>query len=128
MLSRGGVLDGLELWAASLAMSTAFNIVTESTVWSTRINGVEEDNVWICLTSHEIGQLCLLNKSSDELDNLSFMGAAAPPATSSHKKGGRPLMVIPEHIALLDSDREDMDTEDLYTTDQIAYVPTLGLG
>ena len=45
LLSRGGVSDGLELWAASLVMSAAINIVIESTVWSTGINGVEEDNV-----------------------------------------------------------------------------------
>ncbi len=118
----------MELSAASLAMSTAFNIVTESTVWSTGINGVEEDNVWICLTSRETGQLCLLHKSPEELDDLSSIGTTAPSAAFSHKKGVWPLMVIPEHVALPDSDREDTDIEDLYTADQVVYVPKLGSG
>ncbi len=104
LLSSGGVLDGLELWAASLTMSTAFNIVIESTVWSTGINGIEEDNVWICLTSCETGQLCLLYKSPDEPDDLSSLGAATPSAAFGCKKGSWPLTVILEHVALLDSD------------------------
>ncbi len=70
----------------------------------------------------------MLHRSQDELDDLSSLGAAAPLAAFSCKKGSQPLMVILEHIALLDSDREDTDTEDLYTADQVAYVPKLGSG
>ncbi len=127
-LEGGGGSDGLELWVASLAMSKPVNVVMESTVWSTGMAGVEEENIWICLTSHDSGQLCVLHISSQE-DDLSSMGAAASPLWSKpHAKGGRPLMAIPKHVDLPDSDCEDTDTEDLYTAEQVAHALLLGSG
>ncbi len=77
-LQGGRGSDGLELWAASLAISQPINVVTESMVWSTGMAKVEEENIWICLTSHDSGQLCVLHISSHE-DDMSSVGAAVLP-------------------------------------------------
>ena len=103
-------------------------MVTESMVWSMGMAGVEEENIWICLTSRDSGQLCVLHISSHE-DDLSCVGAAALPLRlRPYVKGGRPLTAIPKYVEFPDSDREDTDTEDLFTAKRVTHALQLGSG
>ncbi len=86
-LASGSSSDGLELWIASVAMSRLLNVVLESVVWSTAVDGIEEFP-WICLTSYDKGVLCQFQLNAEEVDDLSALGAVAPPLHSKSEQGG----------------------------------------
>ena len=77
ILEQGYESDGLEVWIASVALGQPLNVIFESTVWSTAINGFDHAYPLLLLTSHATAVLCEEEKVAD--DDLSHLGAAAPP-------------------------------------------------
>ncbi len=73
ILGGNGSSDGLEIWAASIAMNQPVNVVMSDMIWSTTPEGLDFTYPTILLTSYEHGMLCTLEEPEQD------RGAAAPP-------------------------------------------------
>ena len=118
--------DGLEVWAASLAFRQPINIIFGDTVWSISVEGFDYSHPSLFATAVLFEEI--LNE-----DNLSQLGAAAPPPvadSSAPRPGwsGHPITLIPEYPAQLDSDHMDTDPDKLLTAEAIVHPPILHAG
>ncbi len=116
ILEQGHDSDGLEVWIASVALGQPLNMIFESTVWSTEVDGFDHAYPLLLLTSHATAVLCMEEKVMDKSD-LSHLGAAAQPLSSmlcpAIAQKGRPLASVPEYPRVADSDHSDTDLEEM---------------
>ena len=67
--------DGLEAWAASIALGQPINVIFDDVVWSTSAAGFDHSYLLLLFTSHATAILC---EEDPPEDDLSQMGEAAP--------------------------------------------------
>ena len=77
LLSTGTSVDGLELWAASLAMNIPISIIMEDSIWSTDRAGVDLDGKCFILASYTDFVPCVLDRDAETVEEE--LAAAAPP-------------------------------------------------
>ena len=68
--------DGLEVWAASMALGQPINVIFCDMVWSISVEGFDHSHPSLLLTSHATAVLC---EEIPNEDDLSHLGTAAPP-------------------------------------------------
>ena len=128
-LRNGGTLDGLELWAFSLAINKPITIIQESSVWSTSVQGADFQQIVVTMTSYTSRSLCTEEQS--EVDNMPGRaeGIANPsfgPQASLLKRSGRPL-VLPMDSPSSSFDDSSMttstDPEDLMEVEKVRALP-----
>ena len=128
ILGNQGALDGLEVWAASMAFDQPINVVPEDSVWGTTHNSIDFTYPTFLLSDYDKFVPCAL--SCEDVDQLAV---AAPLPTSptlmvERSKGGQPLMSIPEYVDQVDSEHEDTDPDTLLTTETVARLPLTSTG
>ncbi len=130
ILEQGCESDRLEVWIASMALGQPLNVIFESIVWSTAINGFDHAYPSLLLTSHATAVLCKEEKVAD--DNLLHLGAAAPPippmVCSGAAQKGRPLALVPEYPRVADSEHSDTDPDEMIHTEIRIRPPIVNAG
>ncbi len=112
MLSTGASVDGLELWAASMAMNILISVIMEDSIWSTDRAGVDLEGRCFILASYTDFVPCALDRDAENV--VEELAAAAPPMTEPFVRCvGHPLMSIPEYPDLPDSEKDDTDPDTL---------------
>ena len=131
ILEQGCNSDGLEVWIASVALGQPLNVIFESMVWSTEVDGFDHAYPSLLLTSHATAVLCMEEKVMDESD-LSHLGTAAQllssmphPATAQK---GRPVTSVPEYPRVADSDHSDTDPEEMIHAETRIRLPIVNAG
>ncbi len=128
ILGNNGASDGLEVWAASLAMNQPLNVIMADSVWCMAYDGLDFLYPTIMLTSFECSMFCALDKQ----EQRKLMQAAGPPTPSvkvvAGPRKGRPLTSILEYLPQVDLDRSDTDPESLLTEEATVNVPAPGTG
>ena len=71
-------MDGLEIWAASMALNQPVNVVISDMIWSTAHKGLDFVYPTTLLTSYEHGMLCALEEQEQDL----MVAAPTPPAVT----------------------------------------------
>ncbi len=96
LLQWGDEADGLEVWAASLALGRFMNVVMDDTVWATAHEGFNHGFPSLLMTNFGHAILCEVELEED----LPSLGAAVPAPTVSGQQRmckGHPLSQVPEY-------------------------------
>ncbi len=79
LLIEGGTADGLEVWVASIALGQPLNVIFDNSLWAMAKDGFDYLYTSLLLTSYCTAVLCECVPDEDQDDDLSHLGAAAPP-------------------------------------------------